>query len=125
MRLFAAVLAVAVALAFAPFVQAGPKGLKAGGTPHHHPITGKVVKVSGTTLTIQVTNKKGQTKDRLIKTDDKTKILLDGKTSSLADLKAGETVEVTIEHHVATEIAAVTSSGKSGAGAASTGASAS
>lgn len=121
MRLFAAVLAVAVALAFAPFVQAGPKGLKARGSAHT--ITGKVVKVSGTTLTIEFTNKKGQTKDRQVKTDDKTKVLLDGKTIALSDLKAGQSVEITLEHRVATEIV-VTPSGKSGGAAAAVGASA-
>ena len=123
MRLIAAVLAVAVALTFAPFVQAGPKGLKAGGSAHSRTITGKVVKLSGTTLTVEVTNKKGQTKDRQIKTDDKTKVLLDGKTIALSDLKAGQSVEITLEHRLATEIV-VTPSGKSGGAAARVGTSA-
>ena len=123
MRLIAAVLAIALALAFAPFVQAGPKGLKAGGSARAHTITGKVVKLSGTTLTIEFTNKKGQTKDRQIKTDDKTKVLLDGKTIALSDLKAGQSVEITLEHRIATEIV-VTPSGKSGGAAAAVGTSA-
>lgn len=123
MRLFAAVLAVAVALAFAPFVQAGHKALAAGAKGHDHPVRGKVVKVEGSTLTIQVKHK-GETTERQIQTNNSTKVTLDGKDVKLADLKAGERVTVTLANEMATNVSAVTHSGKKHTAAASAGAAA-
>lgn len=120
MRLFAAVLVSALMFGLAPSVHAAHKNLAAdsaaaSGQQKHRAVHGTVVKVDGSTLVISVTNKNGQTRDRKIKTDDKTKVTVDGKDAKLADLKAGEKVTITTEKRVATEIAAVTSSEKPGA----------
>jgi hypothetical protein len=97
MRSFIVAVALGAAFASAPFVQVSHAGtttkLVAKGA---HPVKGTISSIDGTTVVVSVANKKtGTTKDQKIKTDDSTKITLDGKDAKLADLKAGQLVEVT------------------------------
>lgn len=110
MRWMVAILTIAVALAFAPFVQAGKlKGTGDKAKAEGHGLHATVVSVDGSTLTVSVTNKKkGTNKDRKIDTNDQTKVLIDGKQAKLEDLKAGEKVTIRLANHIATQIAANT-----------------
>lgn len=114
MRVLSAALALALVFAFTPFVHAEDKAADASGTKS---VTGTIVKVSGHKLTVSITSKKGKVKERQVKVDDKTKITLDGAQVKLSDLKKDQQVTLTLDHHLATEIAA-TSAAQSGAGTA-------
>lgn len=118
MRFLSICLALALVCAFSPLLQAAGKTTDAStGTKS---IAGTVVKISGHKLTLTVTSKKGKTRERSVKVDDKTKITLDGIDAKLSDLKKDQQVTVKLEHRLATEIVA-TSAHTSGTGTASTG----
>ena len=118
MRLLSAFLALALVCAFSPLLQAADKTTDASTAAKS--IAGTVVKVSGHKLTLTVTSRKGKTRERSVKVDDKTKITLDGAEAKLSDLKKDQQVTVKVDHRLATEIVA-TSAHTSGAGAAGTG----
>ena len=120
MRLATAALAVAMIFALSPAAHAkGKNSNNDTSTGGDKSITGTVVSVSGTSLTVSVTNKKGKSKERHIKTNDKTKITLDGKEAKLSELKKDEQVSVTLAHGTASDISASSApSNAGGAGAA-------
>ena len=61
-----------------------------------HHMKGTISSIDGETVVVSVTNKKtGDKKDHKVKTDDKTKITLDGKDAKLTDLKEGQEVAIT------------------------------
>ena len=102
MRSLAAALTVAAAISFAPLAQAaitthtGVQQLADDATQKKvHHMKGTISSVDGETVVVSVTNKSGVAKDHKVKTDDKTKITLDGKDAKLSDLKAGQEVSVT------------------------------
>ena len=102
MRTLAAALTVAAAISFAPLAQAAigtPTGVQKLAddttTKKVHHMKGTVSSVDGMTVVVSSTNKAGVAKDHKVKTDDKTKITLDGKEAKLSDLKAGQEVTVT------------------------------
>jgi hypothetical protein len=101
MRSLAAALTVAAAISFAPLAQAaitshtGVQQLADDTTKKVHHMKGTISSVDGMTVVVSSTNKAGVAKDHKIKTDDKTKITLDGKTAALSDLKAGQEVTIT------------------------------
>ena len=98
MRSLAAVLALGVAFSAAPLLSAAHTGQAQAQQVQakKRTVKGTVSSVDGETLVVSVTNKKtGEKKDRKIKTDDKTKVTLDGKDAKLADLKAGQEVTIT------------------------------
>ena len=107
MRIATAALAIAIVFALCPATHAKDKNSGTDtGTGGGKSITGTVVSVSGTALTVSVTNKKGKSKERHIKTNDKTKITLDGKEAKLSELKKDEQVSITLAHGLASEISA-------------------
>lgn len=119
MRSLAVVLALGMAFSAVPFLPAAHAA-----QPHaqkvqakKRTIKGTVSSVDGETVVVTVTNKKtGNTRDRKIKTDDKTKVTLDGKDAKLSDLKAGQEVVITPGEErgaPASEIAATSASDKS------------
>ncbi len=65
-------------------------------------LTGKITKVTAKTIILVDADKKNHT----VRTDAKTKVTLDGKEATLAELKAGEDVVVTPNKGVAKSIEA-------------------
>ena len=129
MRFATAALAIVMVFAFCPAVHAKGGKAKNGGADTSagggdKSLTGTIVSVSGASLTVSVTTKKGKSKERHVKTNEKTKITLDGKEAKLSDLKKDEQVSVTLEHGTASEVSATsaTSNGSpnTGAGGATT-----
>jgi len=57
------------------------------------PLRGQVVKVDGTNLVIK-TGKRGEQKEVTVATDTKTAVMIEGKPAKLADLKAGQKVNI-------------------------------
>jgi len=115
MRKMAILLAL---VAVVGLVTAGAFAAKAGGgkgTPKADILKGKVVEVkkdaAGKITTVVVEGKKpgAKTPEKIdVTVDDKTKVTVDGKDATLADLKADMTVEVTPSTGTATEIKAKT-----------------
>ena len=102
MRSLAAALTMAAAFSFAPLAQAaviphtGVQQLADDTTQKKvHHMKGTISSVDGMTVVVSSTNKQGVAKDHKVKTDDKTKITLDGKEAKLSDLKAGQEVTIT------------------------------
>jgi hypothetical protein len=56
-------------------------------------VKGEVVSVDGSVVKIK-TGKKGQEKEVTVATDTKTAVMIEGKTAKLADLKAGQKVNI-------------------------------
>ena len=116
MRSLAVVLALGIAFSATPLLQAAHAGQTHAQKVQakKRTVKGTVSSVDGETVVVSVTNKKtGATKDRKIKTDDKTKVTLDGKEAKLSDLKAGQQVVITPGDEkgaAASEIAATSAS---------------
>ena len=69
-------------------------------TPAATTLSGKITKVTAKTIVLVDENKKSHT----VRTDAKTKVMLDGKDATMSDLKAGQTVEVTPAKGIAASI---------------------
>lgn len=98
MRSLATVLALCIAFSAAPFVQPAHAGQVhvQQVQKKKRVIKGTLSSIDGDTLMVSVLNKKtNEKKDRKIKTDDKTKVTLDGKDAKLSDLKAGQELKIT------------------------------
>ena len=97
MRSVAVALALGVAFSATPFLSAAHTGQAHSQQVQakKRTIKGTVSSVDGETLVVSVTNKQGEKRDRKIKTDDKTKVTLDGKEAKLSDLKEGQQVKIT------------------------------
>jgi ribosomal protein S17 len=98
MRSLAAVLALGIAFSATPFLPVAHAGQAHAQKVQakKRTVKGTVSSVDGETVVVSVTSKKtGATKDRKIKTDDKTKVTVDGKEAKLSDLKAGQQVVIT------------------------------
>lgn len=105
MKFAKGILALALVLGVAGLAEAGPKKTEAGAAAAAADkpkaaadkpkaakgVKGKVVKVDGTNLVIAV-GKDGT--EKTIATDDKTKVTIEGKEATLADLKAGLMVAI-------------------------------
>lgn len=107
MRFATAALAIAIVFTLCPSAHAkGKNSATDTGTAGDKSINATVVSVSGTSLTVSVTNKKGKSRERHVKTNEKTKITLDGKEAKLSELKKDEQVSITLAHGLASEISA-------------------
>lgn len=87
----------------------GAKGAKKG---KKDTVAGKILSVSGATVTVSTGGKKAGAKEVSITTDDKTAITIDGTASKVADLKPGEKVVVSPATGTATEIKATSAKAK-------------
>lgn len=67
-------------------------------------VTGIIDKVKGEKLVVTFTNKKGQQKHHKISVSPDTKVIVNGKSASLSQLKPGEAVTITLSHHHVLEI---------------------
>jgi hypothetical protein len=109
LRTMVGVLAVAVALSFAGLALAQDKGkAKGDGGKKAAVVRGVVASIDADKKTVTVTAKQkdGTTKDVVVETDDNTKVTVDGKDATFADLKAGMKVTVTPAEGKATKVEA-------------------
>jgi hypothetical protein len=107
MRRAIPVLALFVALAFAPAVQAAGKG------GHERTVHGMLASIdpADRSITISKLHKKGSdVKDHKIRVDDGTKVVVNGQPAKLSALTIGQSVKVTIRRGMAIEIEASTPS---------------
>ena len=92
MKTWSTILAVMIALMLSVSIAEAAKAAKA--TP------GTISKIDGNTLTITPRAKKGSTDaapaDITVTADDKTVVTVNGETKTLADLKVGDKVRVTL-----------------------------
>jgi len=108
MKLWTAILAVAVAISMAGLAEA--RGNKAGKAAKADVVKGKIVSVQGTSIVIKQKAKAGGKGTVTVATDSKTKVK--GAATSVADLKAGEKVKARVKNGVAKSIEVKAAGGK-------------
>ena len=97
MKTWSTILAVMIALMLSVSIAEAAKGAK--GAKAGRPTPGTIAKIDGNTLTITPRAKKNSTEtpaDITVTADDNTEVTINGEKKTLADLKVGDKVRVTL-----------------------------